>query len=321
MKRALLWLLLLTLGGCAMHPPIVLPPDLQRQLPPRHELTRTPFFSQDAYQCGPASLAMVMDYYGRDLKPQQLTPWVFTPDAKGSFPAEMDAVARQQGFISYPIDRFDDLLQEVAAGHPVLVLQNLGLSWYTRWHFAVVIGFDRQSRTLILRSGDLARRQTGFDLFETTWARSEHWARVIVPPDRLPATAQARPYLQAAADLDQTGPESAAQQAFKTALSRWPSDPVARFGLASSLLKRNRFAAAQQQFETLLKQQPKMASAWNNYAYALKGNHCPASALAAARCGAALAPENPAIANSVQELSTTEQDEKHCHALTCPTTH
>ena len=181
--------------------------------------------------------------------------------------------------------------------------------------------FDRAQRQLILRSGDMPRRQTGFDLFETTWARSDHWARVILPPDQLPATAQARVYLQAAADLDQTGPEGAAEKAFKTALKRWPEQPVAHFGLASTLLKNGEFAAAQRQFEALLKLKPKMASAWNNYAYALKGRNCPASALAAARCGAALAPHNPAIADSVHELTGGGPDIQRCHALTCPTTH
>ncbi|MDV7402172.1 hypothetical protein RZS08_62695, partial [Arthrospira platensis SPKY1] len=50
--------------------------------------------------------------------------------------AEIDALARREGFVSYPIRTLDELLAEVAAGHPVLVLQNLGTDWLTQWHFA-----------------------------------------------------------------------------------------------------------------------------------------------------------------------------------------
>ena len=34
------------------------------------------------------------------------------------------------------------VLPEIAAGNPVLVLQNAGWSWLPVWHYAVVIGYD-----------------------------------------------------------------------------------------------------------------------------------------------------------------------------------
>ena len=49
--------------------------------------------------------------------------------------------------------RLADLLQEVAAGHPVIVLQNLGLEWIPVWHYSVVIGYDLSRGQLVLRSG------------------------------------------------------------------------------------------------------------------------------------------------------------------------
>jgi hypothetical protein len=41
------------------------------------------------------------------------------------------------------------LCEEVAAGHPVIVLQNIGLSWYLVWHYAVVVGYDLHEGTVI----------------------------------------------------------------------------------------------------------------------------------------------------------------------------
>src|SRR2546422_3737218 len=53
----------------------------------------------------------------------------------------------RSGQLAVPVTTLSDLLAEVAAGHPVLVFQNLGLHWIPRWHFAVAVG-DRKSTRL-----------------------------------------------------------------------------------------------------------------------------------------------------------------------------
>lgn len=307
------------LAACGVAP-VKLDPALTAQLPTRHEITDTPFFVQDAYQCGPAALAMVLSFHGHARAPADLTPWIFTPDAKGSFPAELDAVSRREGFISYPVDRFDNLLREVAAGHPVLVLQNLGTDWLTRWHFAVVVGFDLQRRELVLRSGDLARRITPFTLFDTTWNRSGRWGRAVLPPDTLPASAEPQRYLKAAAALEQTGPAPAALQAFRSAARQWPEQPLAHFGLGTGLYGQKDFTGARRAFETLLSLQPDLAAGWNNYAYTLQSLGCPAQAHKAAACAVALAPGQSTFTSTLSELvQPATADNTSCpEALTCP---
>ena len=312
--------LLLIASGCSLHPGRTeLTPALLPGLPIRHELTSTPFILQDAYQCGPASLAMVLGFYGRPATPAALVPWVFTPDADGSFPAEMDAVARQQGFLSYPVDRLEDVLAEVAAGHPVLVLQNLATDWYTRWHFAVVVGYELERQELVLRSGDLERRLTEFTLFDTTWARGKRWARVILPPSQLPATAQPERWLRAAADLEQTGPAGAALPGFRSAAARWPDLAPVRFGLATGLLAQGDHAAARAEFEILLRQHPRLAAGWNNYGYTLHALDCPASARAAVDCALTLESGNANFVESRRELDSSRGDAPGCSStFACP---
>lgn len=316
----LLPLLLLTAAGCSgLGPHAALTPAPLPALPLRHELTDTPFIQQDRYQCGPASLAMVLGHHGHPVTPAELVPWVFTPDANGSFPAEMDAVARRQGFIPYAVNRLEDVLREVAAGHPVLVLQNLATAWYPRWHFAVVVGYDLERQELILRSGDLPRRITGFRLFDTTWQRSGRWGRVVLPPDRLAATAEPARWVQAAADLEQTGPAGAALTAFRTILVQWPHLITARFGLATGLLAQGDSTAARAEFERLLRQEPALAAGWNNYAYALRATGCPASAQRAIGCALILAPDKAEFADSARELASDQADGAHCGPMpACP---
>lgn len=54
------WLagLVLVLAGCAGQQPM-LPPQSDR-LPERVELSQTPFYPQEIYQCGPAALATLL---------------------------------------------------------------------------------------------------------------------------------------------------------------------------------------------------------------------------------------------------------------------
>ncbi len=313
-------LLALLLAGCAINPPLNLDHQrisgLQSQ-----EIAATPFILQPDYQCGPASLAMVMNYYGADTTPQQLAPTVFTANAEGSFPAEMDAAIRRQGFISYPITNMEDLLLEIAAGHPVVTLQNLGVSWYPVWHYAVVIGFDINSQNLILRSGDQARQETGMHVFNTTWLRSQRWGRAIIPPHQIPATATPLNYLKSSADLDNTGPQGAAYPAYTAAVNHWPQEPTAHFALANFLLQNNRPAPAKSRFEKLLALSPGFAPGWNNYAYSLASLGCASEAIAAAQCANRLQPDNPAFTDTLKEMTSQPQQgtSKSCQgANLCP---
>lgn len=175
-------------------------------LPARVELRDVPFFPQEAYQCGPAALATMLGQRGLALTPGQLKDEVFIPGREGSLQLEMVAAARRHGMLVYPLQGgLESVLEEVAAGNPVLVLQNQAFSWWPRWHFAVVVGFDRERRELVLRSGITRRWVTDFTSFESTWKRSGRWAVLTLPGDRLPATAAAVPWLKAASDSEETG--------------------------------------------------------------------------------------------------------------------
>ena len=62
--------------------------------------------------------------------PEALVEQVYLPQREGSLQAEMLAAPRRHGLVSYPLaPRLADLLKEVAAGTPVIVLQNLTFSF------------------------------------------------------------------------------------------------------------------------------------------------------------------------------------------------
>jgi hypothetical protein len=184
MVRAWVVLLTLLLASCAG--PGVKEALQQHDQPRRHELTATPFFPQDAYQCGPAALATILTAAGYPATPEALTPQV-VPAREGSLQVEMLAASRNRGALTLMLPpRLEALLKEVAAGNPVLVLQNRGLSWVPAWHYAVVVGYDLDRRDVWLRSGTTERDEMSLNAFARTWARSGNWAFMALPPGQTP---------------------------------------------------------------------------------------------------------------------------------------
>jgi tetratricopeptide (TPR) repeat protein len=201
------------------------------------------------------------------ITPDALVPLVYVPDRKGSFQVEMIGAARSFGRLAYPLaPQLHAVLSEVSAGNPVLVLQNLGLSWYPRWHFAVVKGFDLKRDKIVLNSGTLENYEVALSTFERTWARSNYWSMVTPTPGKLPATAEAEAYYIAVAGLEETHPEAAITRAYQSGLEQWPADRNLLMGYGNLLYRQGEYAIAAQQFGSVIQHHSDYAPAWNNLA-------------------------------------------------------
>ncbi len=263
------------LGGCATPQIAALDAHWPPKLAARVELANVPFYPQEEHQCGPAALAMVAGVAGVTLQPDALVEQVYLPGREGSLSIELMAASRRHGLLPYPLrPRVEDLMREVAAGHPVLVLQNLAFAWYPMWHYAVVIGFDRERNVLVLHSGRTERMEMSLFTFERTWARGDYWAMLALAPGQLPATVQAATYLDAAATLERVNP-AAAQQAYTAALQQWPQERAALLGAGNTAYALGQREAAIAAYRAALKQQADFADAWNNLAQVLldSGQH------------------------------------------------
>ncbi len=238
-------------------------------VPPHHNLNAVPFYPQDAYQCGPASLAMVLSWSGRQIGPDELTPQVYTPSLKGSLQPAMIAAARRQGRVAYPISGANALLQEIAAGHPVIVLQNLGLSWIPVWHYAVVIGYDVEANVIVLHSGITRQKKTALRTFENTWARGEHWGLLVLPPDRLPATVEEKSWIAAVVGLEKARQWAAAVEGYQTAVQHWPQSFSAHIGLSNSYYAMGDLKSATTVLQKTTDRFPYEGVAFNNLAQVL----------------------------------------------------
>jgi tetratricopeptide (TPR) repeat protein len=254
-------------AGCASAPQTAALRALRPQgVPLRHELDGTPFFAQTQYHCGPAALATVLAAAGLAAAPEQLAEQVFLPAREGTLQVEMLAGARRNGALVVRLPgRLDALLAEEAAGTPVVVLLNLGLSWVPRWHYAVLVGHDLERDELVLRSGMTQRLAIGFTPFESTWARGGHWAFVALPPGRLPASAGEAELADATVAFERVAEPAQAVRAYAAAAARWPGNLTLAMGLGNSRHAAGDIAGAAQAF-ALAAERHDSAAAWNNLA-------------------------------------------------------
>lgn len=286
-RRAVLAAALL-LAGCGSIPVADYGGTTAAVLPERMELAAVPFHPQEQYQCGPAALATVLGSAGAARTPQELESEVYLPLRQGSLQPELLASARRAGVLPYVLaPQPDALLSEVAAGHPVVVLQNLRLAAWPQWHYAVVVGYSLADRHIVLRSGTEKRRLMPIDDFDRSWARAGRWAFVALPPERLPASAREGDYLAAAAALERVSP-LAAQRAYQAALARWPGNVLAEIGQGNAAYRLHDLEAAQVAFRQAAADHPEAADAWNNLAQVLHEQKRHHEALAAARRAVAI---------------------------------
>lgn len=275
------------LSACAGRPATLPTPESLSDLPPRIYLDQVPFHAQDAYQCGPAALSMMLNYRGIADTPEQLVDRVYIPERKGTLQVEMVSASRERDLLVYPVPRdLKAVMRELDAGNPVLVMQNLAFNWFPQWHYAVVVGYDLDKREMIVHSGLTEAQREPFKTFMRTWDRADRWARVVLPPHQLPATAEPLTYLRAASDLEQTGRLDSARQAYATALSTWPEQSTARFGLGNVAWAQEQPDIAAEHFRTLVTDFPQLKAGWNNLSVTLEALGCPKSAAAASACSA-----------------------------------
>lgn len=310
----LIWLALCVslIAGCATQTRALLH-EPQSQLPPRIELSTTPFFAQELFQCGPAALAMSLGATGIQVSPDEIQPEVYIPAREGSLQPEMLAAARRHGALALTITpNLAALLTEVAAGHPVIILQNLGLSWLPRWHYAVVIGYDLGRKEILLRSGVTARQSMAMRTFEHTWARSQYWAMLALAPGKLPADLNEKRITAAVLTFEKTGTPEQSNRAYQAALKKWPNNLMLQLGLGNSAYLLGDLPAAETAFRAASLRHPDNAPALNNLATVLQEQGKLDAALAVAKQAVTLG--GPLLENAQATLTSIQASIKAASA-------
>ena len=180
-NQSLFLLALLTLlSGCAS----VTLDALKAELRDGHGylIETVPFIPQRDYYCGPASLAMVLRYWGANADQDAIASDLFIESIRGTLNFDLEFYARRQGFEARS---FQGSLEEVKAhlrqNHPLIVFQDLGFGPVEVPHFAVLIGYNDARGQVILHSGATEYKMMSYEKFLRTWEQRRRWTLLILP--------------------------------------------------------------------------------------------------------------------------------------------
>lgn len=268
---------MLVAGGCTVQGPLANVRNVT-------ELSAVPFFPQTEFDCGPAALATVLGASGVDTTPEALMPKVYTEGLKGSLQVELLTATRREGRLPILIrPATEALIDIVASGHPVLVLQNLRLRRSPRWHYAVVVGFENETRRVILRSGAERRKRQRARRFAASWSLADNWGFVVAAPGTIPYGVDAGSYMRAVVESERLLAEGDIESAYMAAMSRWPEEPIVLFLGAGHEYNQGRLHEARSLYRRVLAIEPGHVAARNNLANVLLEQGCYEAAAAEAQ--------------------------------------
>ncbi len=236
--------------------------------PPTARVAQVPNIIQEEHQGGPAALAMALSWAGFPTDPAGLVAADSKPVAFGSLQPALLAAARQSGALASEIAGMEALLRELAAGHPVIVLLNLGVfSWWPTWNYAVAIGYDLPAgRVMLLAGSKLPQKEMTMAAFDGAWASSERWGLLVLPPGKLPAGATERTAAEAVIGLEKAKQWPAAVNGYRAMLARWPESAGAWIGLGNCLYAQRDLAAVEKTLEAATQRLPREGALFNNLA-------------------------------------------------------
>lgn len=259
-------ILALVLAGCATPQGQKLQTTLREY--PDQKVLDVPFYAQEEYLCGPAALSIVATHLGLNVTSDELVKMLYTPDSKGTFQNDLLSATRRLGLIAVPVFGLRHVIMEINDGRPVLIFQNLGLSWIPKFHYAVITGYDLSKNEIILHTGEFQNYRMSMNTFEHTWARIDHWGLVIVKPGTIPATATEFEMAKATAHLEQLNKLEEAQLSYEKIIERWPTSLVSLVGLGNIHYNKKEYQKAYEYLKSASEAHPESTGARNNYSLA-----------------------------------------------------
>ncbi len=264
MKFSFLFIVLLV--SCATRTPVTDKLTRKSHIPLSSQIREVPAIKQEEKQCGPAALAMVLQYHGVNKTPESLSNELFQKDLGGSFRSDILTSARREGMMVMEIHDLSQALEEISAGNPVLVFQNVGFEMAPQYHFSVLTGYDLKGPDVVLNAGKAKEESWDMRVFERSWVLGGKWGAVILPPEKLSQSLSELAHVEAASLLEASGKNEEARKAYEAILSKWPQSHLGLIGAANVAYGKNNLKQASSFLTRATQADPKSAVAWHNLA-------------------------------------------------------
>lgn len=232
-----------------------------------HKIEGVPYILQKENYCGPATLAMALNFYDGAYDQEKVATLFNIEKNQGTFQTELIHAARSQGFIALRLNTLESLIKEIENGSPVIVFQNLGFDWYPLWHYSLVFGYDMNEEYLLVHSADEPNKKWDFKKFERAWKRADYWAIAINPPNKLAKTVDMMEHLRSAAALESLKYYKQASELYSLMLKRWPNNDIIYTAIGNLQTMQKNYKIALSSYEKALKINPKNETALRNIEY------------------------------------------------------
>jgi ABC-type bacteriocin/lantibiotic exporter with double-glycine peptidase domain len=171
--RVTLILILICPFSCAEKP-------LLKESKSSRVIENVPFYPQEMFQCGPASLAEVFNFWGVKVSPEEVAQAIYSPSAKGTLNLDMVLYARKK---SLKADQYrgsiEDIKTKIDSGYPLIVLVDYGLWVVQQNHFMVIFGYRDDG--FIVHSGKTPNKFLPMGDFFKTWEKTNFWTLLVAP--------------------------------------------------------------------------------------------------------------------------------------------
>lgn len=139
-----------------------------------------PFYPQEKHQCGPASLAGVLNFLGINITPDDIAKEIYSKSAKGTPDIDMLLYVHRKGMKAGKYKgNLKDIKNNIDSDYPVIVLVDYGFWVYQQNHFMVVVGYNKNG--VIVNSGKDRLKFIPEEDFMKSWKRTGFWTLLIKP--------------------------------------------------------------------------------------------------------------------------------------------
>jgi ABC-type bacteriocin/lantibiotic exporter with double-glycine peptidase domain len=172
MKKIVLFSFLILLLSCATGPPNKNLQITRSNLPQQHLIEGVPIYRQPYMDCGPTSLRMVLNFYGKNLSEEEIGR---ARRGRGTSVSDMESYPRGLGFKvhSFYDWKKDDMKYLIAQGYPLIALGIRQAEWtkgerYSgEGHYVVVVGYDDLKHIFKVHDPNGGRRlEIPYDVFK-----------------------------------------------------------------------------------------------------------------------------------------------------------
>lgn len=143
-----------------------------------------PFYPQEDFFCGPASLSSILNFYGLMTNQEEIAKEIYVSKLKGSLTIDLLSYAKKNGFnAQFYKGSIEDLKKNIKAKKPLILFLNLGFNFFPVRHYLVVIGIDEGEEKVITYSGRKKNKVYSFETLLKAWKKTGYGTLKVLPKD------------------------------------------------------------------------------------------------------------------------------------------